>query len=176
MDRHRTVGLQKCPFTRYRGYDTRYNMQLVQSSEACGLSGLTLHQVREWCIRRGIVAPDVAPAGPGRHALYSWQTLLVLRVLRHLHDSFSIEVGAWTEAMASLREQLQGRPFPVLWGSGVLFSSTRDASLLWLGTGNEIRLGLLIALDPHLTVLADGLTLPGPPNQLPLFPAVMVQR
>jgi hypothetical protein len=151
-------------------------MQLVQSSVACGLSGLTPHQLREWCIRRGVVAPDVAPAGPGRHALYSWQTLLVLRVLRQLHESFAVEVGAWGEAMVSLQQQVQGRAFPTLWGLGVLFLGNKKASIVRLGADGDEHLGLRLAFDPHLTVLAAGLALPGPPNQLSLFPAIVVRR
>jgi DNA-binding transcriptional MerR regulator len=152
-------------------------MQLVQSSEACGLTGLTPHQLREWCIRRGIVAPDVQPAGPGRHALYSWQTLLVLRLLRDLHERFAIEVGAWAVAMASLQQQFQGRAFPALWGLAVRFPSAQKATIVRLDANSaEQSPGLQLSLEPHLTVLAAGLTLPGPPSQLSLFSAIVVQR
>jgi hypothetical protein len=152
-------------------------MQLAQSAEACSLSGLSPHQLREWCIRRGIVAPDVPPAGPGRHALYSWQTLLVLRLLRDLHERFAVEVGAWAAAMTSLQQQLQGRPFPALWGLGVQFPNAKKAILIRQDLITvEQSPGLQLALDPHLTVLAAGLTLPGPPSQPSLFPAIVVQR
>jgi hypothetical protein len=62
-------------------------MKLVQSSDAARLSGLTSNQLREWCGRRGVVVPDVPPAGRGRLALSSWQTLLALRVLNELHQA-----------------------------------------------------------------------------------------
>ena len=120
--------------------------------------------------------PDVAPAGPGRHALYSWQTLLVLRILRNLHEEFAAEVGAWTTAMASLQKKLQGRAFPTLWGLWVIFDNSTNCSVIDPEDRENYHFGLRLALDPHLTVLASGLALPGPPNQLSLFPAMVVQR
>jgi hypothetical protein len=97
-------------------------------------------------------------------------------VLRQLHESFAVEVGAWGEAMVSLQQQIQGRAFPTLWGLGALFLGNKKASIVRLGADGDEHLGLRLALDPHLTVLAAGLALPGPPNQMSLFPAIVVRR
>ena len=146
---------------------------MAQASDACRLTGLTQHQLREWCVRRGVVRPDVPPAGPGRHALYSWQTLLALRLLREIHEQFGVEVSAWSTAITSLISQLQGRSFPSLWGLAAQFPSANEASII--GSREGTHQGLTLAFDPHLEVLASALSLPGPPYQLPLFPVLAVQ-
>lgn len=151
-------------------------MELVQASDAAQLTGLTPHQLREWCGRRGMVAPDVPPAGPGRHALYSWQSLLTLRLLKELHDRFAAEVGPWKIGMGKCQTILRGRAFPSLWGLYARFSSLQELDLVAPGVEMLDGTSIWLALDPHLEVLAAGLALPGPPSQLPLFPAVMVRR
>ena len=149
-------------------------MQLVQASEAIPLSGLTSHQLREWCGRRAVVTPDVPPAGRGRHALYSWQTILALRLLKELHDRFGAEVGAWGEAIGSCQHLLKNRSFPSLWGISAAFVDTRRSLLV--RKADELNIGpcLLIPLDPHLEALASGLALAEPPSQLSLFTAIRV--
>lgn len=149
-------------------------MQLVQASDALVLSGLTAHQLREWCGRRAIVTPDIPAAGRGRHALFSWQTILALRVLKELHDRFGAEVGSWSEAIGRCQHLLSDKSFPSLWGTFAAFVDTRKAALIT--DTSELSIGpcLLIPLDPHLEVLATGLALPGPPSQLSLFPAMRV--
>jgi hypothetical protein len=151
-------------------------MQLVQSADAVALSGLTLHQLKEWCGRRAVVVPDVPGAGRGRHALYSWRTLLALRLLKQLHDNFGIEVGAWAEAIQRCQTLLEGQSFLTLWGAWIVFPSNREARIT---TDRDIGSGqphVALSLDSHLEVLAAGLSLPGAPDQLPLFPAMVVRR
>src|SRR5436853_1913347 len=108
-------------------------MQLVQACDAIRMSGLTPHQLREWCGRRGVVVPDQPAAGRGRHALYSWQTILSLRILKELHDQFCVEVSAWSKAIAECSRLLQRRPFPTLWGAVVLFTGMDHAELVMQG-------------------------------------------
>jgi hypothetical protein len=151
-------------------------MQLVQASDAILLSGLTADQLREWCGRRAVVVPDVPAAGRGRHALYSWQTIMALRLLKELHGRFRVEVGSWAGAIGQCRDLLRGRSFPSLWGTSAAFLSTGQAVLI--AGASDVGDGprLLVPLDPHLEVLASGLDLPGPASQLPLFTALRVGR
>jgi hypothetical protein len=151
-------------------------MMLFQSAAALELTGLTRSQLREWTGRgrRELVPPDVEPEGPGRHALYAWQTLLVLRILRVLHEDFAAEVGAWAPAALALRRQLEGSSFPTLWHLSVLFPNREAAQLI--EDAREISgPGIVVPLDPHLLVLATKLSL-AKPRQLSLFPALMVSR
>ena len=161
---------------RHDGHDTHHDMHLVQASDAALLSGLTGHQLREWCGRRALVHPDVPPAGRGRHALYSWQTILALRLLKEMHDRFGAEVGGWAEAMGRCQDLLKERSFPSLWGAAAAFLDTKKALLVARSPELNDRPFLLLPLAPHLEVLASGLALPGPSNQLPLFPVMRVGR
>src|ERR1035438_2807585 len=104
-------------------------MKLFQSSEAIRLSDLTAHQLREWRGRRAVVVPDVPASGRGRHALFSWQTVLSLRVLNELHNRFGVEVAAWRLAIAACQELLRTRSFPSLWGALIMFPSRHEAVL-----------------------------------------------
>lgn len=149
-------------------------MRLFQASDAGRLSGLTPHQLREWCGRRTVMKPDVPAAGRGHLALFSWRTILVLRVLNELHLRFGIEIGAWSAAMAELRAKLEGRPFQSLWNTSAAFASRSEATIgaERLGTPNS---HLIIPFNPHLEILATEDALP-PELQLPLFPVMVVKR
>ena len=144
-------------------------MRLFQSADALEATGLTRSQLREWTGRgrREIVSPDVGPNGPGRHALYAWQTLLVLRLLLVLHTEYATEVGAWAPAAKDLREKLDSTPFPSLWNVSVFFPNLHTA-LLIDNVSKVDRPGLILPLESHLTLLASKLSLPRP-DQLPLF-------
>jgi len=149
-------------------------MQLLQASDAARLAGLTAHQLREWCTRRAVLAPDVPGAGRGRHALFSWQTVLALRLLREVHERFGVEVGAWQGAITECRQLLTGRSFPSLWSIAVVFPDHNHARLI------DVRIVpaeavLVLPLAPHLHALAQFFAFPAPP-QMPLFPAVGVRR
>lgn len=149
-------------------------MQLMQAADASRLAGLTAHQLREWCARRGIVAPDVPGAGRGRHALFSWQTVLTLRLLRELNERFGAEVGAWKGALAEFRALVGARSFPGLWGAVVAFPDHDHARLIEDRSIATEAL-LLLPLTPHLQIIAEDFALP-PEPQLPLFPAVGLRR
>ena len=128
-------------------------MQLMQAADASRLAGLTPHQLREWCGRRCIVAPDVPGAGRGRHALFSWQTVLTLRLLRELHERFGAEVGAWKGALGEFRALVGGRSFPGLWSAVVAFPNCDHARLIE-GRPVPTEAQLLLPLAPHLHVIA----------------------
>lgn len=147
-------------------------MRFVQAGEATALAEISSHQLREWCGRRGILKPDVEGRGPGRHALYSWQTLMVLRVLRQLREQFRIELSAWTLFANSFRNELYRVSFVQMWGATLHISDHERAKVIFKGESKDNLAGLFIELDYHLTVLSQGLSLPGPTEQLPLFAAV----
>ena len=151
-------------------------MRLFQTADVIALTGLTKSQLREWTGRgrRELLCPDVEPDGPGRHALFSWQTLLVLRVLLVLHRDFAAEVGAWAPAAQQLRAQLERVSFPSLWRMSAFFPSRETVILTEDVSGTE-RGGFIVPLEPHLTVLATKLSMPRP-DQLSLFPPMAVSR
>ena len=149
-------------------------MRLVQSADALQVTGLTRSQLREWTGRRELILPDVSPDGPGRHALYAWQTLLVLRLLLVLHNDFAAEVGAWAPAAMNLREKLKNTSFPSLWHLSVFFPN-RHTALLVDDVAKVGHTGLILPLESHLTVLASKLSLPRP-DQLSLLLPVAVSR
>ncbi|TGR83016.1 MerR family transcriptional regulator [Mesorhizobium sp. M2D.F.Ca.ET.223.01.1.1] len=149
-------------------------MQLMQTSDAARLAGVTVHQLREWCTRRDILSPDVPGAGRGRHALFSWQTVLAVRLLHELNERFGIEVGAWRGAIREFRAIIGGRPFPVLWHAYAQFSDCGHAVVTASPPvdGNTV---VVVPLAPHLQAIAQDFALP-PEPQLPLFPAVGLRR
>ena len=151
-------------------------MRLFQSADALEASGLTRSQLREWTGRgrRELISPDVSPGGPGRHALYTWQSLLVLRLLLVLHNDFAAEVGAWAPAAMNLREKLKNTSFPSLWHLSVFFPN-RHTALLVDDVAKVGHTGLILPLESHLTVLASKLSLPRP-DQLSLLLPVAVSR
>ena len=149
-------------------------VRLFQSADALEVTGLTRSQLREWTGRRNLISPDVGPDGPGRHALYTWQSLLVLRLLLVLHNDFAAQVGAWGPAARHLRKKMDSTSFPSLWHLLVFFPNRLTAVLV----DNISRVGhtgLILPLEPHLTVLASKLSLPRP-EQLSLFLPVAVSR
>jgi hypothetical protein len=155
---------------------TMTGMRLFQAADVMELAGLSRSQLREWSSRdrRNLVPADVDPEGPGRHALYKWQTVLVLRLLRTLHTDFAVEVAAWAPGMNRLRQEMERVSFPSLWGSLVYFPN-RDKPRLTTSDSVTSLGGVLLPLDPHLLIIATKLSLP-PQNQLFLFPVVGVTR
>lgn len=150
-------------------------MSLVQASDAARLSGLTLHQLREWCGRREILTADVPAAGRGHLALFSWQTILALRVLNEIHERYGVEVIAWRGAIRELQGLLKRRSFPSLWGAVAVFPNATNAMLKMDGEGITKGSFLSVSLNAHLEVLASPQDFKTE-TQLPLFPAVAVQR
>jgi hypothetical protein len=122
-----------------------------------------------------VVVPDVPAAGRGRHALFSWQTILSLRVLNELQDRFGIEVVAWRQAIGRCQEIFRQSSFPGLWGTSIAFPSTNDAILARDLEKSELGAHVILPLDPHLRALALDKAAP-PELQLPLFAAIKVRR
>lgn len=149
-------------------------MQLIQAADAARLAGVSRHQLKEWCTRRGIVPPDIPGAGRGRHALFSWQTVLTLRVLSEFHARFHIEIGAWQGAATEFRALLEGRFLPGLWDSWAMFPDREHAVLRDEPVaGDEAFVALPLA--PHLDAIAAEFALP-PAQQMPPFPAVGLRQ
>jgi DNA-binding transcriptional MerR regulator len=149
-------------------------MRPFQSSDVSKLTGLSSHQLREWCTRRGIVPADVPGSGRGRHALFSWQTVLALRLLKELHERFGAEVGSWSDAMEQLREALRSRAFQSLWKTSVAFLDSKNAMLVE-GRMPPHDAMLVVQLHPHLTALSEEFALK-PEPQRTLFKALGVRR
>jgi hypothetical protein len=152
---------------------TMVGSRLFQSADVLGLSGLTPSQLREWSsrARRNLLPADVPAQGPGRHALYAWQTILALRLLKTVHTDFAAEVGAWAPGIVSLRRRLEKVSFPSLWGYCVYFPCPESPELVVPSRTSLVWTGLMLPLEPHLLVMSTKLSL-SPPDQLPLFPAV----
>lgn len=150
---------------------------MFQAADAARLAGLTPHQLREWCGtgRRGILQPDVPPAGPGRHALYAWQTLLALRVLHVLHTQFGAELSTWATAIKKLRGLLSKTPFPSLRSAIAVFPCCSEAVLLDDIKRVPMEGCIVIPLASHLVALATELPL-SREEQLQLLPPMVVSR
>ena len=149
-------------------------MRLVQSADAARLTGLTPHQLREWCARRAILSADVEGQGPGRHALYSWQTILALRLLATLRAEYAVEIASWAPFARAFRARLQSISFLELWDQKLWILSAQSFELI--NSAQRPDKGLLIALDPHLEAIALAFSFEGAPEQLPLSRAHEVPR
>lgn len=150
---------------------------MFQASDAVRLTGLTQNQLREWCGRgrRGILEPDVSPAGPGRHAMYAWQTLLTLRLLLVLHVRFGVEISQLANVAKSLRIWLKGTSFPALWPLWAVMADSKTIKLTADPKDVVADGGIVLPLRPHLEVLATAISLPND-EQLPLLPPMAVSR
>ena len=105
-------------------------MRLYQTADTLQLTGLTKNQLREWCSVRNLIPADILPNGPGRHALFSWQTALALRLLKSIHDDWAGEVASWAEPIRTFRGAIEHTAFPSLWGTVVRFDKDRPSYYL----------------------------------------------
>jgi hypothetical protein len=129
--------------------------------------------LREWTSRRGILLADGPARGRGKHAQYAWNTVLVLRILAELHRSFGIEIAAWAELGTKLRDSLAKSSPLNLYGKYLrVFDGRFEITATPLP--NPEATAIVVRLDPHLEVLAMGLGVPPPAQQLNLFAAVSV--
>ncbi|WIX33224.1 hypothetical protein QO259_00765 [Salinicola sp. JS01] len=147
-------------------------MSLVPTPIASRLTGLSTERLREWTSRRALVPADMRPQRKGSPAQFSWQTILILRVAVLLRDRFGVELQFHKKNFAKLRQELRSTSFIALWGRRLALNSQGELSLLDeqipLLTGDAI----LIALDPHLSIIRDGFALPNAPTvagQLDMF-------
>jgi hypothetical protein len=151
---------------------------MIPAGQVQTLTGLTTNQLREWSHRRGLIPPDVQGNGPGRPALYSWQTVLLLRLAVVLRARFRIELQAHKDLLHALRGLFSGTPFPTLRGCVLALRAMEQGELLPEGL---VRVGggdpdtLFLHLDPHLDVLETQFAPQDQGGQLPLFRAVRIR-
>lgn len=123
------------------------------------LTGLTHDQLREWTGRRGIVAPDVRPNGPGTRALYSWQTVLLLRIATTLKSKFFIELTASRPLLAAISRQIKGLRFSELSSMVLVIHDSNSFNLIEQSNPFQAQDGaIVIPLEPHLKALSDSFT------------------
>jgi len=149
---------------------------VIPAGQVQALTGLTANQLREWSHRRGLIPPDIEARGPGRPALYGWQTVLLLRLAVVLRARFHIELQAHKNLLHALRELLSGVPFPALRGCVLVLRAMEHGELLpetMLGLGEADS--LILRLDPHLDILEARFAPQDQGGQLPLFRAVRVR-
>jgi hypothetical protein len=89
-------------------------MRLLQAGEVQKLTGLSSDQLREWTSRRGLIEADAKPSGPGTRALFSWQTVLLLRIAVVLKERFHIELQSQKSLFSALSVVLGKASFPAL--------------------------------------------------------------
>lgn len=136
-------------------------MRFVPTPTASQLTGLSTDKLREWTSRRALIPADQRPKKKGSPARFSWQTVLVLRVAVLLRDQFSLELQAHKAAFADLRKLLRAQSFIALWGKRLALRPDRTWAIIDSANMAPETDALLIALDPHLTVLRDRFSLPG---------------
>ena len=151
---------------------------MIPAGRVQTLTGLTANQLREWSHRRDLVPPDIEAGGPGRPALYSWQTVLLLRIAVVLRERFRIELQGHKDLLHALHGLLSGVPFPALRGCVLALRAMEHGELLSEGI---VRVGvnepdtLFLHLDPHLDVLEVEFAPQDQSGQLPLFRAVRIR-
>jgi hypothetical protein len=152
-------------------------MRLVPTRTALQLTGLSAPTLREWTSRRALIPADVPPKSRGSSAQFSWQTILLLRIANILRERFHLELQAHRSLFISLGRGLRGNSLVALWNKALVFHGRDDWALLDAGAEPLRQDGILILLDAHLDILAEGFALPkaaGIAGQLDLFPATLV--
>lgn len=151
-------------------------MRLVKASEVQKLTGLSADQLREWTARRGLIQSDAKPNGPGSRALYSWQTVLLLRLAVVLKKAFHVELHSQRSLFLALSQRLQKTSFPALCGAAIAIDADGSFDIVdprrLEVSSNDL---LVLQLDPHLEILSREFGLVEPIRQLPLFPARAVR-
>jgi hypothetical protein len=108
--------------------------------------------------------------------LYSWQTVLLLRLAMQLRETFKMELQGRRRFFSELSERLVGTSFPALWGCRLVLYDDGSCDIL---SARQIptfsRDALIIRLDPHLQVLSAAFDPQEPIQQLPLFAALPAQ-
>lgn len=137
------------------------------------MTGLTAHQLREWTVRRDLVRPDVPAQKRGSQALFSWKSLLVLRLASVLRVRFHVELEAHRHLLLDLRRSLEALSFHALWGGSVNVYGDGTAELVTPRVeATKEKDTIVLWLDPHLTVLSQGLDQLEPVAQQTLFPVL----
>ena len=150
-------------------------VMFVQFTRAAEIAGLTEHQLKEWCMRRCLISPDVPPRGRGHNALFGWQTLLVLRLLAVVHKQFGGTVAHWGPALNTFRQSLQGVPFPALYGQIAAYDGKQVTVSSRATLGNQQPL-LILPLDDHLNEISRALSPEQHEIQLSLLGPLLVKQ
>jgi hypothetical protein len=151
-------------------------VRLIKSRDVLRLTGLSADQLREWTVRRALIQPDVPAAKQGQQALFSWQTVLLLRLAVILRSRFHVELAVHRDLFVSARELVQHRSFPALWGSTLAIYDLARCELLSARDVAGEEDVILLRLNTHLEALSQGFGVTEPIAQLPLFPAVGLRR
>jgi hypothetical protein len=153
-------------------------MQLVPTRQTLKLTGLSPAKLREWTSRRALIPADVPPKKQGSSSLYTWQTILILRLAVTLQEKFCLELQAHRALFSGLRENLRGHSFIALWDHVLALRSGTDWALFNAAANTPLDAdAIILRLNPHLEVLAAGFALPHPyrtAGQLELFPVAAV--
>jgi hypothetical protein len=108
--------------------------------------------------------------------MYSWQTVLVLRLAVVLKEVLHVELQAKRSALSKLTQRIKGSSFPSLRGKVLFFGAEGKLDISVAADVAALRSdGIVLQLDPHLDVLATSFDVAEPVHQLPLFPAVAVR-
>lgn len=147
-------------------------MALFGTREVLGLTGLSGNQLREWTGRRALIQADVPANGKGTQALYSWQTVLVLRIALVLRQEFRVDLQHCKEQLAQLQSYIRGRSFFSLRGCVVLLGGEARITIVRASAIQiEHEAVVVVPLERHLEALMVALGERPETKQLPLFPA-----
>lgn len=154
-------------------------MRLATTRDALRLTGLSTDQLREWTTRRALIPADIKSKGHGSSAQFSWQTILLLRLAVTLRDRFKLDLQSNQLLFNCLSHALKGVSFLSLWDRNLLLHGGAEWAFSSTTALLDIKDDLIVLkLNPHLKVLADGFSLPQPqsPVQLPLFSPASVNH
>jgi DNA-binding transcriptional MerR regulator len=151
-------------------------MKLITTGDVLQLTGLTADQLREWTSRRGLIQPDMKPNGPGSRAMYSWQTVLVLRLAVVLREVLHVELQAQRSALSHIAQRLKRSSFQSLRGKVLILNSDGTVDFSSNVKMTAIKKDcIILQLDFHLDIIATSFYSTRSIYQLPLFPAVAVR-
>lgn len=155
-------------------------MNWIKAADAQKLTGLTRNQLREWTGRRALILADVPPKASGSDALFSWQTILTLRLAAVMREEFRMELKTHRTLFRQIRDALIDTPILSLRGKCIaIYGGKNLGGENWNLVDRTERLNetdnvFLFSLDPHLDALAIGFEIREPTAQLLLFPATAV--
>lgn len=124
---------------------------MVPTPIVCRLTGLSTVKLREWTSRRALIPADIPAPKRGAPALYSWQTVMVLRLAIVMRDAFHVELKAHEMLFERLRSGLRDRPFAALRGTSLII--TGDGGWRIEDRATPFSEGadcLVLGLDAHL--------------------------
>lgn len=122
----------------------------------CQLTGLSTVKLREWTSRRALIPADVPAPKRGAPALYSWHTVLVLRLAIVLRDTFHVELTSQKALFDRLRAELHEQSFAALAGKSLVIAGDGQWRIIEPGRlPRHTHDCLILGLDPHLTVVGE---------------------